>query len=229
MPTIIPLHGAGDGLDEPVEVEVIYSAFGGLRVVATSDNLPAAFGAIELTGERLDTSKASADVKGHVLRSARGSVDNGAVPEATGYGAADVGNLAPIDPGFGSMETEGESIRPAISTVQVMPGAGVIGRAFASLAAKYQSIQSSLGSYRSRSRPTFSASVAVIIRGLWTEPSRSTLETGQETGLPVLSSVDIGIDQDTEALGSVEALTGEGVDFIIDIQDEILASGHGDC
>lgn len=233
MPTIIPVYSAADF--EFLEArETIYSSLASVRVKASEESYPVAMSSLELTGETFAPSLEAMRIKGDVLTEAYGSVDNGEVPDSAGLAGFATG-LFYHDPAPSIIELSGEGLALALSNLAVGNYPSLIGsviyQSMASLALRTGQLYPGLGSFSARALLLRSATAGLAAKGLADSAAQATLETAQEESgapNPALSALDCGDVADAIALASLDAQEGEGVEFIVDIQDDILDSGGGD-
>lgn len=232
MPIILPLNDAGEGTEELFTYERVWASLCSIDVLASADIVPPSFLAFELEGEISPAGIGGHTVRGQAPAVVRGSVDNGQVPDNMGYGSMDVGQWSPADESLGSIETTGEGVSPAIAalTIGMYPSlAGYIAYlAAASLETRSGQYDTSLSSLAARNRSAVPSRATASVRGLADAPARGTLETGTQTGKAAQSSLVTGNLSESSAIGATDAVDGEGLAFIVDIQDEILGTGGGE-
>lgn len=226
MATTVPILRAGEQATTFI-YERVWGSQCTICVLAAEDTVPPALGAFELSGESLDPAFDTFGIEGETFRAVRGSVDVGSIPEDIAYGSGDFGLWSPQDPSPGSIELAAEGLHPALA-VLVSRSLGSYA-ALSYLLAAYGAYYTSGGSVRVRDRYAYRSRATVVIAGDINEASRSTLETGQQTGYPAYVSLETGGMSETAAYGALDSQDGEGVDFLVDIQDEILESGGGLC
>lgn len=227
MPTILPFEDAGSVVFTE-EITSYWPALGSLLVKGSEDVQPVALGALGLSGEGLDAALGSSEVTGVLLGIGGGAIDEGTRPYGEGFGSLDAGD-APKAESYGSLELAGIDMEPGLGSLGVRPE-GEKAPALGTLRVNDAIIPGvSLASYAARSRPTAVSRLGLAVRGEKNDIAGGTLETGGESALPAHASLVVGNEMSGEALGSADVQTGESVEFIIDITDEILASGHGDC
>ena len=61
------------------------------------------------------------------------------------------------------------------------------------------------------------------------DPALQSYDTSGKLTRNAIGTFDANKDAETESRLALDAADGEAVDFMVDIQDSILASGHGDC
>lgn len=230
MPTIAPIHDAGE-VGELFSYNFIWSSLGGLRVLAAPDEDACSFAGLDIQGETVDPVLAGEDVQGETLNPARSSLDTGAVMLDTGYGSIDAGLYSPADPALGSLGVAGESFFAAFASSIVRNNPSLTGQflylALASLQTASGFYDAAEGASSIRGRIARPSRSSVAVKELGDAASGGTLETGSQAGYPALSSLDTGTESGAVSPASVDAQDGEGIDFIVDIQDEILATGGG--
>jgi hypothetical protein len=232
MSTVIPMHGAGEFTLTETRVN-IYSALGSLRVKSAPDYAVESFGALEVSGEGLDASHEAWDVRGDVLIPAVSALDAGELPDSKSLGSLVEGRFE-HDPALGAAEVSGELDKPALGLLEVGAPGGFTGTteygSLASLGASTSRHDPALGSSEVAGQSAHTAPIGLLVRTDRNSPAQGTLETGQaERSKPALSSLETALFVDDVSTGALEVQDGDSVDFVVDIQDEILSTGHGDC
>lgn len=232
---VAPLHDAG--IVEFTESFVrLYPSLSSMIVIGSSPDIAVpSVSAIELSGERTDEALSGHDVRGELVSPMFGSIDSGVIPDNVAAASLDEGEPS-YDPSFNAFELEGEGIDEALSILDIEASNSITGAiqylALASIAAKFESQAGAIGSADTRGQEVDPSRSVIGVRGDRNNESRATLETASEgTGYPALSSIETGTPTEaTQASrASVDVQSGESVEFMVDIQDVILSSGHGDC
>jgi hypothetical protein len=232
MPTTIPIAGAGEFTLTETRVN-IYSSLGMLRVRSIPDYAFESFGAAEVSGERLDPSHEAWETKGIVTIPATAALDAGELPDSLSLGSLEEGFFA-HDPALGSEEVSGELDKPAFGLLGIGAPGGFSGTT------EYGSLGTA-GITTDRKDPALAAAdvagqgasaapIGLLVRTDRNTPAHGTLEAGEfGRSKPALSSLETAQFIEETISGALEVQDGDSVDFVVDIQDEILASGHGDC
>lgn len=234
MPTIIPLHDAG--AFELVDIPRTWSSRGSLVTRRAADTVDPALGSLQTAGVSYAPALALLATFGEVFTPVLGSLDTGGTSQPineASYGALATGYNSP-DAALGSAELSGEQLNNAPGILEVTASPSVSGmidyKALISLAIASEVIRPSRASHDDTGIHIASSRIALAANGEIELPSRATAETAIDAVYPASASVDTGDPVDSPpATAALDAYEGEGVDFIIDIQDSILSSGHGDC
>lgn len=232
MPTTIPIAGAGEFTLTETR-ENIYASLGSLRVKSIPDYAFEVFGSAEISGEGFDPSFESFEVKGIVAIPVVSAMDAGELPDSLSYGSLDEG-LIVDDPALGSEEITGELEKPAFGLLSVGAPGGFTGTteygSLGSLLASTDRKNPALAAADIAGQKASPASLGLSVRTDRNTPAYASFEAAEfGRSKPALSSLETAQFIDDEALAAAEIQDGDSVEFIIDIQDEILASGHGDC
>lgn len=232
MSTVVPILGAGE-VTYTEEITRLWVSRCSVMILAAPDVIPPSRSCLEITGEGFSPAFGFDEITGEFTSPARSSVDDGNIPDNIGFGAGDIGSYSPFNYSLGSAETTGEGFNPVLGFIIIGASPSIIGSliylSMAGLEIVSESASQSRASYQSRAELVGRSIAAEAVRLSIEEPSRSTLEDGTKSALPVRSSLDDGLFLNNSSRLSADVEDGESVEFIIDIQDEILHSGHGDC
>jgi hypothetical protein len=234
MSTVVsPIHDAGS-VSFTESVTRYYSSIASIVAIA-ADPSGGSAASLGIEGERADYSLAAYDIEGEGVDPGYGSIDTGAVPDNQSYATLDEGD-ANFDPASGSLGIEGEGVASSPSVLEVGMSPSITGmymyQALGSLGSKAEALSEALGSADLSGERVSESRSVLAVKGDRETPGLGTLEVAEaEAGIPALASLETGTPSEaTEASrASADIRTGESVDFLVDIQDEILSSGHGDC
>lgn len=230
MATVIPIDKAGT--IQNYRFDRVWTIPGSLIALAAPEIVPPSAASLETNGEPLRPALGSSDIKGIPSPPSIASIDAGETSTDTDSGAMDTGLYSPFDPAPGSMDVSGIDTAIALATLAVGNYPSLSGfLIYLSLAALDVVLNKKApapGSYDTVHLQTAAVDSGLAVRGQADANSRADFEIGSKTALPSQASLDHGELVDAESLASVDSVDGEGVDFLIDIQDSILASGHVD-
>lgn len=192
--------------------------------------IPSSFASLEDTGETLSPSLSDIETTGIGLTPVYGELEAGERTYPPSMSSMDTGLYSPLDASYGSAEISGSLLWVALAMLE--PGVAgstlFVFAALASLAAKYEIKSPSPSSMAVRNRGVRESRVAVAVRGERRDSVRASWQIGVNSALPALASLDDGNKLTDSAYGALDSQDGEGIDFIVDIQDEILATGEGE-
>ncbi len=232
MPTTIPIAGAGEFTLTETRVN-IYSALGSIRVRSIPDYALESFGAIEVSGEGAYPSHEAWETTGETFRPSSAALDAGELPDSLGYGSLETGAFS-HDPAFGAEDVYGEGDAAAFGLLGIgAPGGfsgtteyGSLGTADITTDRK----DPALAAADVAGQEANPAPIGLLVRTDRNTPAHGTLEAAEfGRSKPALSSLEAAQFIEETVSGALEVQDGDSVDFVVDIQDEILASGHGDC
>lgn len=234
MPTVIPVIDAGS-VEFTETFDRVYASLASMLVIASPEFPIPSAAVLELSGERRDWSYSGHDVKGILTPPAFAAGDIGGVPDNQSYGTLDEGTVSD-DPTSGVLELSGEGIGGSGSSLEVGASPALSGMyeygSLASLGSKFEAQAGALGSADIAGETIDPSRSGIGVKGDRETPSSAVLEIASDkAGYPAPSSLDAVIQTDAgaAALGSADVQSGESVEFLVDIQDEILSTGHGDC
>lgn len=232
MPLVIPAINAGEFTLTETR-ENIYSSLGSLRVKSSPEYEQLSAASLGLNGERLDSCFEAKQFRGEVYRAVIAALDSGELPDNSSYGALD-GGFVSHDRADSAADIAGEGFALAYGLLGVGVPNSISGAiqylALASLIATTDRKDPALGSSILREETPYPARIGLAVRMERNDEATAALEAGKpERAMPALSSIEPVVFIEAEGKASVEVQDGEGVDFVVDILDDILASGHGDC
>lgn len=234
MPTVLPIHDAGV-VDFTESVERIYASLSSMVVLGSLEFPIPSAASCELSGERADSVLAGHESRGFLAPPAFASLDAGGVPDNSSYGVLDEG-IVSDDPASGALDLSGEGLDTARSSLEVGASPALSGMyeygSLASLGSKFEAQAGAIGTADVAGETVDPSRSGIGVKGDRETPSSAALEIANDSsGLPALASLDsvVPTESGAAALGSADVQTGESVEFLVDIQDSILNSGHGDC
>lgn len=230
MSIVFPIESSGIIPFEPQEK--IYPAFAGMQLqTAESGDIPA-LSTITLNGENLASSYESERLRGEILRPARAGLDEGILP-AIGAVATIITGIIPAESANAASDIYGESFVSALAAAIIQQELSIYAFikyvSFAALVARSPQFEDSLATIQVNEQRIATAKANATIREDSKALSSSLLETGQEGKYSANAAEELGALMESSSLGAEDLTAGERVELLIEVIDEILSSGRGDC
>lgn len=211
--------------------EVIYSAPAAL-VVRVADVAPVSSkAAFRLSGVKNSPAIGGERIRGERQTCARASLQEGNFPASFALASLSPGRVF-FPAAFAAFGITSENSFNAIAGLITRQENSVLGAiiyfGIAALVLRSEVSGVSRATIRARDQRTDPGKAALVVRKFGEYDTAGSLSIGQDRLTEAEANITTGGEVSGKPLAAVEVESGEGIDLIIDIIDDILYGGHGD-